>query len=160
MTHCFHKLKVLGFGNCYQQYWSCTYLVLELYQNCSIAYHCQELKWSTYLPTVFKLLHDYVLLQYLELSTEWLFFFKTFYICLFVFVCLCVCQCIYFILVRSTGSHYIFMKLPNYENGTWVNAGMKESQPSMASKLPSETSYNLNERACVCVCVWVSVCSH
>lgn len=44
---------------------------------------------------------------------------------------------------------------------------MKESQPSVASKLPSETSYNLNAlsvcvRACVCVrlygCVRVCAC--
>ena len=74
--------------------------------------------------------------------------------------CLRVCQHVYFTLVRSTGRHYIFMKLPNYENGTWVNGGMKESVPAMASKLPSETSYNLNAwRACyVCVCVCACVC--
>ena len=36
---------------------------------------------------------------------------------------------------------------------------MKESQPAMASKLPSETSYNLNAwRACACVCVCARVC--
>ena len=77
-------------------------------------------------------------------------------------VCLHVCQHVYFTLVRSTGRHYIFMKLPNYENGTWVNGGMKESVPAMASKLPSETSYNLNAwraRMCVCVCVCVCVCA-
>lgn len=50
----------------------------------------------------------------------------------------CVCQCVYFILVRSTGRHYIFMKLPNYENGTWVSAGMKERQATFKAPIWNE----------------------